>query len=224
MRRLLIASAGCALIFLLYSAAEPLLDARLAVIFEVAAILLLAVMAAMSKRPLLTLALCFSAFGDYLLDIDHLGNLGREQLFLCGLVSFLIAHLFYVALFVRNRGIVVALWRNIGSIAVVVVAASSLYILWPGLREMRVPVAVYSLVLTTMALTAQRSRFSGLVAVGALSFVASDTMLAFSLFRHPFYGSWALVWITYYAAQAMIAMGVVSSSNQGVHIPSAAKA
>ncbi len=94
-------------------------------------------------------------------------------------------------------------------------------VLWPGLGPMRIPVLAYSLVLTAMALTAQWSRYGTVVAVGALSFVASDTMLAMSIFRHPFGGSRVLVWVTYYAAQSMIAAGVVGAVGGSAELHSA---
>jgi uncharacterized membrane protein YhhN len=71
-------------------------------------------------------------------------------------------------------------------------------------------VIAYSAALSAMAILAQFSRFPNLVAIGALPFFASDTLLALSIFGHPFAGSRPLVWITYYAAQLMITLGVVS--------------
>jgi uncharacterized membrane protein YhhN len=225
MKKLLLASAICSAVFLTFVIDPHLPGARFGVVFKVASIGLLAVMAAVAvSRKLLVLALAFSALGDLLLDVRRLGSLGPEQLFLFGLVSFLVAHLFYVLLFVKARsqaGISAA--RKIACVVVVAVATASLVVLWPGLKEMRIPVLAYSLVLTAMALTAQRSRFGTLVAVGALSFVASDTMLAMTVFGHPFAGSRVLVWITYYAAQAMIAIGVTSFSHQRQVVTAAAK-
>jgi uncharacterized membrane protein YhhN len=134
------------------------------------------------------------------------------RLFLLGLACFLGAHLFYISLFVKAKaaaGIDTA--RRLASLMVAALAVVMLVVLWPGLAEMRWPVLAYSVVLTAMAITAQRSRFSKLVAVGALAFFASDTVLALSIFGHPFAGSRALVWITYYAAQVMITLGVTAS-------------
>jgi uncharacterized membrane protein YhhN len=86
-------------------------------------------------------------------------------------------------------------------------------IIWPDLAEMLYPVIAYSVVLSAMAITAQYSQFPALAAIGALAFFASDTMLALSIFGHPFAGSRPLVWITYYAAQLMITVGVLSVPN-----------
>ncbi len=211
MKKLVAASAVCSAVFLAYVIAPHLTGARWAVVFKVASIALLAVMAAVARprRKPLILALVFSACGDLLLDVKKIGSLGPVQLFLFGLISFLVAHLFYVALFVRERSARSGAARKLACVVVVVVALVSLKVLWPGLAEMRGPVLAYSAVLTAMAVTAQRSRFGALVAIGALFFVASDTMLAMSVFGHPFGGSRVLVWVTYYAAQVMMAWGVV---------------
>lgn len=225
MKRLLVPSAICSAIFLAFIVDPHLPGASFAAVFKVSSIALLALLAAVAgRRKLLVLALAFSGLGDLLLDVRRLGSLGPEQLFLFGLVSFLVAHLFYVALFVKARSqIGISAVRKVACIVVVAVAAASLAVLWPGLKEMRIPVLAYSLVLTAMALTAQRSRFGTLVAVGALSFVASDTMLAMSIFGHPFPGSRVLVWITYYAAQALIAAGVIFFAHQRQDVTAVAK-
>jgi uncharacterized membrane protein YhhN len=211
MKRLLAASAICSAIFLLYVIAPQFPGARFAVVFKVASIALLALIAAVvsDRSKLLIAALGFSAIGDFFLGVHGLGPLGPEQLFLMGLVSFLVAHLFYVALFLTHRAPAARnTARKLACAAVAITAAASLFVLWAGLGPMRVPVLAYSLVLTAMAVTAQLSRFSNVVRFGALSFVASDTMLALSIFGHPFTRSHILVWITYYAAQALITTGV----------------
>jgi uncharacterized membrane protein YhhN len=136
------------------------------------------------------------------------------QLFLFGLISFLVAHLFYIALFLNAKSkISMNFARSVAAIVVPVYSFRMLVVLWPKLAEMRWPVVVYSLVLTTMTITAQFSRFAKLVPIGALLFFASDTMLAMSIFGHPFAGSRPLVWTTYYAAQLMITVGVLSVPN-----------
>jgi uncharacterized membrane protein YhhN len=189
---------------------------RLGVVLKVACIGLLVLTAALAKpqRRLLVLALLFSAWGDLLLDVRHLSRLGPVQLFLLGLISFLIAQSFYIALFATNRHKGISTVRKVGCAIVVLVAVLTLRVLWPGLAEMRIPVLAYCVVLTTMAIMAQISGFSSKVAIGALFFVASDTMLALSIFGHPFAGSRVLVWVTYYVAQFMITVGVLGAARE----------
>ena len=216
MKRLLTASAGCSACYLAFILDPRLPGARFGVVLKVACIGLLVLVAALAKpqRKLLALALLFSACGDLLLDVRHLGRLGPVQLFLWGLISFLIAHAFYIALFATNRQRGVSTARKVACAIVVLVAIVNLRVLWPGLAEMRIPVLVYCAVLTTMAVLAQSSQFSSRVAIGALFFVASDTMLALDIFGHPFSGSRVLVWITYYLAQCMITLGVLGGARQ----------
>lgn len=216
----LAASSLSALVFLIYVVDSSLPGARFAVVFKVGAIVLLMVMLG-GQRALLTAALGCSAVGDFFLGVRRLGSLGPEKLFLLGLVSFLIAHLFYVALFVKARASAIGLGRKLACMLVAAVAITSLTMLWPGLGPMRVPLLAYSLVLMAMAVSAQWSRFPAVVALGALSFVASDTMLAMSIFGHPFVGAQVLVWVTYYAAQAMIAVGVATQTSASAELHSA---
>jgi uncharacterized membrane protein YhhN len=172
-----------------------------------------------NRKPsprLLVVALAFSVLGDFLLEIRSIGSLGPMQLFLLGLISFLVAHLFYIALFLNARSNVsINLGRTVAAIVIPVCSFRMLLVLWPNLAEMRWPVVAYSLVLTIMTIAAQLSRFRKLVPIGALLFFASDTMLAMSIFGHPFSGSRPLVWITYYAAQLMITLGVFSVPGDG---------
>ncbi|MGZ4788934.1 MAG: lysoplasmalogenase [Terriglobales bacterium] len=214
MKKLVLASATCSAIFLVFVVDPRLPGTRFAPVFKVACVALLSVLAATAHpaRKLLAIALAFSAWGDLLLDLRRLGPLGPVQLFLFGLISFLVAHLFYVALFLKARSPSVSTARTVASLAVLIVVIATFGVLRPGLAEMRLPVLAYSAVLTAMAIAAQRSRYGPLVAIGALSFVASDTMLALSIFGHPFAGYRVLVWLTYYAAQVMLATGIVSAA------------
>ncbi len=185
----------------------------LSIVLKVASTGLLVVVAAMAhhRHKLLILALVFSVNGDLLLELRRIGRLGPEQVFLLGLVSFLVAHIFYIAMFTKARSTTtIGRRRQIAVVVALLVAAASLFALWPGLAEMRYPVLAYSLVLTVMVISAQYSTFPSKVAIGALLFMASDTMLAVNIFGYPFAGVRPLVWITYYAAQLLITIGVTS--------------
>jgi uncharacterized membrane protein YhhN len=182
-------------------------------IFKVGSILLLILFSARSGAPpALIAALSFSAVGDFLLAARQLGPLDESKLFLAGLIAFLGGHLCYIALFFRNlsRHQLPPLRR----VSIVLVIAAFLLLLsrlWPSLGSIRLPVLLYAVALSTMAITAQLSRFPSSVAVGALSFFASDAMLAISHFGHPFTAHHPLIWTTYYAAQFSICTGVISA-------------
>jgi uncharacterized membrane protein YhhN len=198
-------------LLLTHHAAGPL-----SIVLKVASTGLLVVVAALvhHRHKLLILALVFSVNGDLLLELRRVGRLGPEQVFLLGLVAFLIAHIFYIALFVRSRSgvsVVIGRTRTVACMATLGTAIITVVVLWPGLAEMRIPVLAYSLVLVTMVISAQYALFTPKVAIGALLFFASDTMLAINIFGYPFSGARTLVWITYYTAQLLITLGVISS-------------
>lgn len=212
-RPLLFVSAAASLIFLF---ANSLANGGWLVVFKVASIAILAVLASPFNR-LLAIALAFGALGDFFLGVRRLGSLDAEKLFLFGLGSFLVGHLAYIAMFRRCR-------TNIGSrrgkpflrstrtlaIAVILIALIAvLGALRNSLGPLLVPVVVYAIVLAGMAISAQLAELgNSLAAVGALCFVASDAMLAINKFRGPLAGSGSLIWITYYLAQLLIFLGV----------------
>jgi uncharacterized membrane protein YhhN len=78
-----------------------------------------------------------------------------------------------------------------------------------SLGPLLIPVVVYALVLAAMAISALLADLGNpLAAIGALSFVASDAMLAIGKFDGAFPGHGPLIWVTYYLAQLFIFLGV----------------
>jgi len=128
--------------------------------------------------------------------------------FVAGLASFLVAHLFYVAAFTRDGGFSRG---SATALPLVAIGAIVLSLLWPLLGPLRLPVLAYMLVILVMAWQAlERSRLGAhdgawWGAVGAVLFVASDSSLGLARFRGDFPGSRALILVTYYLAQWMIA-------------------
>src|SRR6185503_7174995 len=91
-------------------------------------------------------------------------------------------------------------------------AVAMLRYLWPHVRRLRVPVTTYVGALTVMAWCAvARATAPGAgtveaaAAIGATSFLLSDSVLAVNRFARPFAGAHAVVMVTYYAAQMLIA-------------------
>jgi uncharacterized membrane protein YhhN len=165
---------------------------------------LLAVVAARQGAGGLATALAFSSAGDLLLEWD------RQGLFVAGLSAFLLAHVVYIVLFVREsrRPLAVTPARAGAALAVLAGGVSVAAWIWTGLGALRVPVTAYMAVLLVMGVAAQVGRFgSPLVGVGAALFVASDSMIGVSTFGGPFAGSGTLIWSAYYLAQAAITAG-----------------
>lgn len=153
---------------------------------------------------LILTGLACSLAGDVLLMLP-------ADLFVAGLVSFLIAHIFYIAAFRTGLTGVSPIWL---AIPFCLVGAAMLWFLLPGLGEMKIPVTIYLIVILTMAWQAcyrwekLRDRKSLLAAAGALLFVVSDSIIALNRFRVPFTLAEGLIMSTYFSAQWLIALSV----------------
>ncbi len=177
---------------------------------------LLSATAAMRGGPLLLVgALALGSTGDAFLAWDD------ETSFLCGLGSFLVAHILYIAVFVQHGGdelnlqVLLSGWRVFAAGTLAFLVLIMIASLMPRIgRELRPPVAVYSLAIFVMALAAL-TLDSSQVITGALMFTGSDSILAADRFlvspTWP-YRAWMqhAVWVLYYAGQLLIAMGFLS--------------
>lgn len=129
--------------------------------------------------------------------------------FVPGLLSFLIAHLFYIAAFTIDG--VHTLWPWLPFF---LYGSVMLWVLLPYLGRLKIPVTIYMLVILIMAGQAL-SRYlkvgragNMLTLMGALLFVASDSMLALNRFKRHFHSAEFLILSTYFTAQWLIALSV----------------
>jgi uncharacterized membrane protein YhhN len=184
---------------------------RLAAVAKVGTIVVLLSYAERPTTPRsLLAALGLSALGDLFLGVNGIARVSPELLFLAGLFSFLLAHLCYIRLFATHtERLSRTSLRRVGMALVGATMLSLLAVLWPTLGGMRPPVVIYAVVLGAMAISAQRSKFPAITAVGALLFVASDAMLAYARFHHIFSAAAVLMWFRAYLAQLFICVGVV---------------
>lgn len=155
-------------------------------------------------RDAVLAGLAFSLLGDVFLMLP-------KDRFIPGLVSFLIAHVWYLVAFTAGTGFHTAVLPLIpylvGGIALMIV-------LWPHLGKMRGPVLIYAAVIVAMGWQAT-ARWEGLggtgpllAALGATLFILSDAALALNRFARPFPAAQALILATYYVAQWLIARSV----------------
>lgn len=148
--------------------------------------------------------LTFSLFGDIFLML-------RTERFLAGLVSFLLAHLFYIAAYLQDMSFGAPWWLWA---AFALYVAGGLYLLLPRVGRLKLPVVVYTLVLNLMALLAcsrvlsQQSDAAIYAAAGAVLFLLSDSILSWNKFVKPFAAAELLLLSTYFAGQTLIAMSV----------------
>lgn len=147
-----------------------------------------------------------SAVGDLLLNLAPMTY---------GLGAFLIAHLIYLAVFVRairrdgRRGGVIV-WAALAALYALV--AIMLGLLWGDLGAMRAPVLAYMAAITAMATAAFLAPARGLaLPLGAALFVLSDSLIALSTFLpDPPLPPLAFdpgIWTTYIAAQILLVIG-----------------
>jgi len=163
-----------------------------------------------SYAGLVTGGLLASAVGDVCLV--------WPERFTWGLASFLLAHCFYLAAFAAGavQGGVAWPWL----LGIAAAAGALLTALWPHLGRVRGAVLVYVTVIALMAWTAARRAggpttpaSSGAFAlVGSLVFMTSDAILALDRFAKRIPAAHAVVMVTYYAAQTLIAASVPAAS------------
>lgn len=129
--------------------------------------------------------------------------------FLPGLGSFLMAHVFYIISFRRkNQKPIWKFWPIILGLF----ATTLLVFLFPYLKEMKIPVLIYAIVISVMMYSAIKTHNRNLI-IGALLFLISDTLLSINLFLKPLMILNLLVMITYVSAQWFLVRGILSSKN-----------
>lgn len=181
-------------------------------IFKPLTVALIITMALQSQpsvyKYLIVTGLLFSVVGDIFLMLP-------ADRFIFGLVSFLIAHLFYIAAFTLDGSFRPSLTAGI---ALLIYGGFMLRLLWPYLGRMRLPVIVYMLVILLMVWQASNrciNMWTGtslLALAGACLFAASDSLLALNRFRSAFRSAQFLILTTYFAAQWLIALSVALRS------------
>jgi uncharacterized membrane protein YhhN len=156
--------------------------------------------------------LFFSWAGDIILEFSARNG----DLFIAGLVCFLIAHIMYLTVFYSTRGRNIILRKHIYFlIPVIVYGIGLVYYLFNDLADMRVPVILYAIVILTM-LTGAICRLEKvnrasyfLVLTGAIFFVISDSAIAINKFTYHFEYSGQVVMSTYIIAQFFIVIGYI---------------
>lgn len=165
--------------------------------------------------PLFGLALVFSLAGDVLLMMP-------PRWFVWGLLSFLTAHIVYMAAFNPDLPpllpLLVLLAISAGLMAYILPRLLRNIRIKPGAKRLRVAAAFYSVFLTLMTISAVLTLFrpewkpvaASLAASGGLLFFTSDNLLAYDRFVRPVRYGRLMVRISYHLGQiALIAAAVV---------------
>lgn len=141
--------------------------------------------------------------------ISMIGDATIVSVFLVGLTSFLVAHLFYIgAFFTRWQFSKVRLLLTIPLALYAIWIASQLATSIPESDSyMVIPVILYCVVIFFMGFSAIMTGNLWAI-IGSLLFIASDSILGWNKFVFSIPGSDAWIMITYYGAQFLIAHAI----------------
>lgn len=158
--------------------------------------------------PLALLAFAFflSSAGDFFLAMkDNPRNFTR------GLLAFLAAHLFYLAIMVPLASRPEGLVANAASLVTGAGALALYFWLRPNLGKNQLPVGVYLVTILFMALAALAiPAAQPWLGLGAVLFVISDGVIAADKFGRPIPFRGPIVWTTYYGGQALMALSLMA--------------
>ena len=141
------------------------------------------------------------------LVVGAVADAAIEFSFIAGLATFLVAHLLYIAAFVR----VDARLRILRLLPVALWAGAALPVLVTHAGSLALPVLVYGIVIFTMiwraaaALEGPGWNAGTIGLLGAMLFGLSDTLLGYARFVAPVPASNFLIMGTYWGGQALIA-------------------
>lgn len=159
----------------------------------------------------------FSWLGDILLQFSNCTQelfFKEETFFLLGLSGFLLTQVFYSIAFNIPKGKNKIFTTRIYQLVLIVAYGLLLiWLLYNKLGDYKIPVIIYAIVIHVM-LASALNRFGKvngisymLVAIGAILFVASDSMIAINRFLEKFDFARVLIMSTYILAQYFIAFG-----------------
>ncbi len=159
-------------------------------------------------------ALLFSFLGDVLLMFVN----NNAHFFTGGLISFLLAHIAYILFFTgikaesRPKPKLFYLYIFL----VFVFCIELLYVLYPRLGNMKLPVSIYAIIISVMLIVSMFIYFKvkpsagKYFVTGALLFVISDSLLAINKFYMPFFQAGFFIMFTYCLAQFCLVKGYIN--------------
>jgi uncharacterized membrane protein YhhN len=169
----------------------------------------------------IAVALFVCSIGDGFLEFQGNWPEHGQAFFLAGLVSFLSGHLLFVPAFCPKHGVRMFTERPLVTLMALGYSLAFYAYLHPHLPSaLCIPVLIYALVLASMLIAAcvrslslAGGRGGSLAAIGALSFVVSDSVLAANKFVAPVPHAKMTVMLSYYMAQGLIAASATYNSD-----------
>lgn len=156
-------------------------------------------------------ALFFSFWGDVLL-------LFKEQFFVFGLGSFLLAHILYIKItskFIKK----ISLQKVILiCLPFLVFLISLIFLINENLGEMKIPVIIYGIVISSFGAVSllnynqEKSTTNLWLFLGAVIFIISDSLIAINRFYKPKEMYQVCIMITYIVAQYLICKAVIAKT------------
>lgn len=153
--------------------------------------------------------LIFALLGDCFLLYETV------ELFIIGLICFLIMQLSYAVAFnnkrriPKNRDYLICL-------GILIIGVAALSVIWPDLGSMQTSVGLYATSIVLMAIYAYlrhpRLRGYKIVLAGMILFIISDMLLGLNKFSDPLPYGQIFVMVTYMLAQYLIVTGEVLSN------------
>lgn len=164
-------------------------------------------------KDIIIWALLFSWAGDLFLM--------KNEFFIPGLISFLTAHFCYTLFLSKTKSDQTSFFklRPVMLIAVLAYLIELMYLLWPHLGGMKIPVLIYGITISVMLSAAfwQYQKLEPRTAlyfiVGAIFFVLSDSLLALNKFKTNFALADISIMSTYILAQLFIVLGAIKYRN-----------
>jgi uncharacterized membrane protein YhhN len=159
-------------------------------------------------KKLIALAIIFSFFGDVFLIFQNQNPL----FFILGLISFLIAHIFYISQNLKNCALKINNRLVISFMPMLIWAIVLLILAYKNAGAYFVPIFVYAIILCAlyMSMLFARSKFSDLnwqlLFLGTILFIISDSMIAINRFILPFDMAGFAIMISYIVAQFLIVL------------------
>ena len=170
-----------------------------------------------SGKGTLIKALVMSTLGDVLLLFSDI----HQLFFISGLISFLIAHVIYIRLFLKKLNARFSIiWAFSSLVFLGIYLFFFLATMWGNLKTMKIPVSIYALVISAMLfvviqlVVSKTLRKGEYVLFGALLFVTSDSLLAWNMFYQEINHGSFWVMSTYLFAQLFIVYGWVNSKKK----------
>jgi uncharacterized membrane protein YhhN len=161
--------------------------------------------------------LIFSWAGDVILELSKV----NVNMFVAGLLCFLMAHIMYFTVFITTPGKNSVLSNRLWLLLPVMIYGIALVTyLYGDLAGMKVPVIIYAIVILSMLSGAiyRKGKVNQLsyrlVLIGAILFVISDSAIAVNKFSLPFASSGIVIMSTYILAQYLIVTGYISQFMQ----------